>query len=582
MEEKALQHYIDCLLEAPVIAVDTETTKDGLTGFAAIKDGRSYCMGISVAFRHPLFGVMSAYFPFRHPVGDNLDKSALLKVKMVLEMPDKHLVFHNEKFDLFSLKTIGIVPRGKLYDTAVIAHMVNEEWPSKKLDWLSRYLLKDKKDSKEVDAWERVVGWDNIPAKIMALYACHDAELTLGLFEYLWPHMKEQELDCLWPTEASFTQVLYGIEATGLRVDRDFCARKIELGTSVMDSIEQRLGLRPSSPIDLGKFLLDELGLPKFDKHGKPTDGKPSFAKLAMEEYDLILARDGREDAKAVLEYRGWQKAVSSLYKPALELVSPDGRIRAGFNQAGTVTGRLSCSEPNLQQIPRSSDKVWNGDAKRAFIPAEGTRLIEFDYSQLEFRLATAYGRDSVLLDTFARNDDPFIPTAEAVFGSAEFRQSAKTLTYSTLYGAGITRLMNALGLDQGGAEAVRNRFREAYPGIYQASNQASALAGKRGFVRYWTGRRRHFEFPDFAYKAFNSVIQGGAAELVKHAILRVNDNVVDSNRRIVLTVHDSIVMEVAEGYEEATKKDVTELMTDFPEFGVNFSVDAKEWGTKG
>lgn len=574
---EAADSFLDHLIDARVIAVDTETTKR--KGFASIKDGRAYLMGISMSFRHPIFGIMDAYFPFRHPRGENLPMSYLPKIKMILEDRDKHLIFHNLKFDQFALKTIGIIPRGKLYDTAVLAHMVNEEWPSKKLDWLSKYLLKDSKRKDEIDAWEKVVGWDNIPSEVMAVYAAHDTNLTLRLFEFLWPQMKEQELDKLWPTEIDFTQVLYGIETTGLRVDRDFCLRKSEYGSARMDAITAELGLNPSSPLDLADFLLDQLGFPKFDKNGNLTDGKPSFAKKAMEEYDILLSRDGRQDAKLVTEYRGWQKACSSLYIPALELVSPDGRIRAGFNQAGTVTGRLSCSEPNLQQIPRNSDKEWNGDAKQAFIPADGCRLIEFDYSQLEFRLATAYGRDDVLLHTFANDEDPFIPTAIGVFGGTEFRQSAKTLTYSTLYGAGLTRLMNALNLSQAQAQTVRESFRSLYPGIYDASNQAQRKAATVGHVRYWTGRRRHFEHPDYAYKAFNSVIQGGAAELVKHAILRVDREVVDSSRRIVLTVHDSIVMEVAEGSEERTIKEVTELMTDFPEFGVKLSVDAKEWG---
>lgn len=575
MEPQAFLHFIDCLLDAPVIAVDTETT-----GIEGIKDGRAWLTGISVAFRHPLFGVMSAYFPFRHP-DDNLGHEELKKVKMFLEMPEKHLVFHNLKFDLFSLKSIGIVPRGRLYDTAVIAHMINEEWPSKKLDWLSRYLLNDHKDDKVVRAWAETWGWAKVPAKVMAPYAKHDAELTLALFELLWPQMKEQELAGLWPREVAFSDVLYGIETVGLRADLDFCERKVERGTECMASIESTLGFRPSSPIDLGKFLLDELGLPKFDKNGKRTDGKPSFAKKAMEEYDLILARDGRKEAQLVVEYRGWQRAVSALYTSILEKVSPDGRIRTDFNMARARTGRLSSSGPNLQQIPRNANNEWNGDAKCAFIETDGTTLLEFDYSQLEFRLATAYGRDSVLLDVFERNEDPFIPTAIAVFGGPEFRQSTKTLTYSTLYGAGNERIMNALGLSSEKAQEIRGRFRDTYPGIYNASKTAEYQAKTKGYVRYWTGRRRHFEIPAFAYKAFNSVIQGGGAELVKDALLRVSNSVVDNNRRIVLTVHDSIVMEVAHGFEEQTIKEVTDCMTDFPDFGVNLAVDAKVWGTK-
>lgn len=571
MTNEGFNHFFESLLAAPAIAVDTETT-----GFN-VKDGRDFLIGISVAFHHPLFGMMSAYFPFRHEE-DNLNRECLMKIKTVLEATDKHLYFHNLKFDLFSLKSIGIVPKGRLYDTAVMAHLVNEEWPSKSLDWLSRVLLKDNKTKDEVAAWAKIYGWGRVPAKIMAPYAQQDAELTLRLFDLLWSRMKRQSLDSLWPIEASFTDVLYSIESTGLRVDDSFCSQKIEQGNSRMDAIESYLGFRPSASTGLRKFLLDELGMPKFDKFGNFTDGKPSFAKAAMAEYDILLNRDGRKEAQLVLEYRGWQKVCSSLYESVLAKMSPDGRVRASFIQHGTVTGRLSCREPNLQQIPRNSTNTWNGDAKLAFMPTEGTQLIEFDYSQLEFRLATVYGQDEILLNVFNNNEDPFIPTAEAVFGDAKYRQHAKTLTYSTLYGAGLTRLMNALNLSKEQATAVRDSFRRTYPGIYKASNAAADLAASRGYVRYWTGRRRHFSDPNTSYKAFNSVIQGGGAELVKHALIKVHNQIADSNRRIVSTVHDSILMEVAEGYEDITKKEVIEAMTDFPEFDIKFTVDSKNW----
>lgn len=571
LTESDISKHLSAMIDAEVIAVDTETT-----GFG-VRDGSDYLMGISVAYYLGDLGIMSAYFPVRHQ-GENLDFDVLHRLRPILE--SKPLIFHNIKFDLQSLATVNINPGSdpsqRLFCTQQIAHMVNEEWFSKKLDSLSRNLLGDQKAKDEVEKWTHAFGWKTVPADLMDEYARHDAELTLRLFaEILWQEAKSQELDQLWDVELAYIKLLDKMERRGVHVNQEFVKTKISVGTTRMQDVCDELGFEPT-PTHLNKLFFEELKLPVLSL---TPGGKPCLDKKNMEQYDEILSHLDDKRARLVLEYRGWQKAVSSLYSSAIERVSPDGRLRPNFVPHGTKTGRLSCRDPNLQQIPRQSSNVWNGDAKRSFDFTPGYRGLEFDYSQLEFRLAAAYGGVDILLDIFEKNEDPFLPTAIEVFGGIEFRQSAKTLTYTTLYGGGQRRISFALGISESAASDVINRFRELYPGIYAASSKATKLAATRGYVRYWTGRRRHFPNPEFAYKAFNSIIQGGAAELVKHAMLRVDEQVCNEDCRIVLTVHDSIVLEVKEELAEQVIDPVKKLMSDFPQFGVKFDVDCKEWG---
>lgn len=573
MDETSVQRHIDAMMDAEVIAVDTETT-----GFL-VKDGRDYCMGVSVAYRLGILGIVSAYFPFRHQGPGNLDLAYVDSLSRVLR--SKPLVLHNGKFDLHSLATLGIDlinSDNKIYCTVNIAHMVNEEWPSKSLEYVSQTLLKKGKEkSAELEGWITAFGWGSVPAGLMAKYACVDAERTLEVFEILWPMMREQELVPLWPIERRFLRLLTKIERRGVSIDSDFCSSKASYGRSRMAEIANDLGYETIGPNALQDLLIDRLALPVLARSEK-TD-KPSFTKKEMEEYDLMLQKVDSPVARLILEYRGWQKAVTSLYEPLLELVSPDGRVRANFKQHGTRTGRLSCAEPNLQQIPRQSDKEWNGDAKRSFRASDGYDLYGYDYSQLEFRLAAAYGREKWLLDVF--NDesrDVFSELAERI---SETRQSSKTYVYCTMYGGGKGKVALTLGKDISAIEENYALFRESIAGIRHVSEVAQKRAKERGFVKYWTGRRRHFPYTEGHHKAFNSLLQGGGAELVKRAMIAIDDdveNIPHDVARIVLQVHDEIVFEIKEGYREQVEPFIVKHMTNFPEFGVQLKVEGKVW----
>lgn len=568
MDESSIDKHISAMFDAEIIAVDTETT--GLK----VQDGTDYLMGISVAYRLGPLGIMSAYFPFRHESG-NLDRSVLAKLGSVFS--SKPLVFHNLKFDLHSLATIGLTlpTDAKLFCTMNMAHMVNEELPSKGLDYLAvKYLNEGKTDA--VKQWADVWGWSTVPVGLMDPYACKDAELTLRLFELLWPEMRKQELHTLWPTERRFTRLLVDMEQRGVLVNEDFAKDKVAQGEEIMARIEKHLGWSPTSSMDLEKFLIDDLGLPVH--HVSEKTGKPSFNKEAMEFYDELLLLQDRTEAKLVLVYRGWQKAVSSLYRPALNLRSPDGRVRCNFKQHGTKTGRLACAEPNLQQVPRKSDKPWNGNSKQTFLPTPGNELWGYDYSQLEFRLATAYGRIPWLMEVF--NDESRDVFTELAGRIGEQRQSAKTYVYCTMYGGGKAKVAATLGKPLQDIESNYDLFKTSIEGINEAARVAQKRAKSEGYVRMWTGRRRHFPYEEGQHKAFNSVLQGGGAEVVKRAMVMIDsDERIDKTRcNIVLQVHDEIVFDMDPAYRAEVEPIIIHHMTNFPEFGVNFAVEGKVW----
>jgi DNA polymerase-1 len=561
---KALQESTD------LVALDTETT--GLS----VVDGRDHLMGISIAFHHGV-DLVSAYLPFRHPVGGNLDVGTRQRFLDILS--HKSIILHNGKFDLHSLATLGFVPVGRVYCTMTMAHMVNENWPSKKLDFLAGILLNDHKDSADLDIFVKRFGWARVPADLMEPYARKDAILTRRLFDVLAERLKKQELQQLWSVDEEFLKLLAKMEKRGVLLDLEKCAAGTERGTERMAGIVKTLGFDPAKGSALAKYLLEDLGLPAMKLTPK---NKASFDKEAMAEYDIILGNSNDPTAKLVAEYRGWQKSVGSSYTGWSSRVSPDGRLRPNYKVHGTRTGRLSCENPNLQQIPRSSSKAWDGDIKSCFTAPDGYSLIEFDYSQLEFRVAACYAKEADLVADFTNGIDPFIRTAREVFGvfTPETRQFSKTLTYSIQYGAGVNRVSHALDLDPSAARATIDKFYETYPGIRRVSKRASAMADRDGYVKYWTGRKRHFGGSESSHKAFNSIVQGGCAELVKRKMLELSRTVDCDDVQMLLQVHDSVVFQIKNDLVEEVSPLIEKTMANWEEAPeVPLKVEGKQWG---
>lgn len=555
------------------VAIDTETTGLRLT------QGEDYCQGVSMAFRAGGM-VFKKYFPFRHREGFNLDIDYARQ--LVEALASKNVIFHNRKFDFHSLATLGVGPWRfeRAYDTMLMAHMFNENKPyEKSLDNCGKlYVGRGKTKKAEMDAFTDALGWGNVPSHLMAEYAEGDAEVTLELFEKLEVLCKRKfgdQWEELWDWDERFNDALFRMEQLGVHVDLKFCRQYQGIAEIEMAQIEDELGFQPSKTSQLGPFLFEELKLPVLEY---TPAGKPKMDKNVMQEYDKML--EGREDERArlVLDYRGWQKASSAFYLPFQKLVDSRGKIHANFKQQGTVTGRLSCAEPNLQQIPRESTKVWNGRIRTAFYGTEGFSLFGFDYSQLELRLAAAYGHEEWLIQGFADRDfDPFETLAGRI---GIIRQDAKTFTYSMIYGAGedkVAKTMHKTVYENADNYAA---YTKSVPGIMRVKQMAGTKCKQRGYVRYWTGRRRHL-YPDDSYKAFNALLQGGGAEVVKRVMVTIAETVCDENCRLVLQVHDELVFEIRDGMYAEYAPRIIAAMEALPleVFGFPFYVDGKHWG---
>jgi len=387
----------------------------------------------------------------------------------------------------------------------------------------------------------------------------------------------------LWDTEEKFLRFLYDVEHNGIKVNKELCKDLSVQAESAMQTIEDSLGFRPSEPTKLGPFLLEELKLPILKV--SETTSKPSFDRSVMEEYDLLLENKNDVRARLVLEYRGWQKAYSSCYKSYLDLVSPDERIRSSFKMHGTRTGRLSCEKPNLQQIPRSSNKPWNGQVKQCFIPeSDEWELWEFDYSTLEFRIAAVYANNPALIERINNGEDLHQASVDMIRDKSgiEFdRYTIKTTNFLKLYGGQVKRLALQLRLPVEKAMVINTAWDNTFPEMRLVMADAEMKAKLNGHVKYWTGRRKHYGTywnKGAEHKAFNALCQGGGAEVTKTAAVKTH-HFASVFARPVLTVHDSIVWEIKKDHVgDLVPKIKSEMESGFP-FSVELVVDAHKWG---
>lgn len=568
MSTQQLDLLMEGLTHVKYVALDTESS--GLD----LRDGTGRVLGFSIAFEVVNGMVFSGYFPVTH-IDFNYDESIVRRIMTGLQ--GKTLIMHNAKHDLVALDRMGYPWTGRFMDTMLMAHMLDENLPNKSLDYLARRFVGEHKERSDfMQKYINAFGWGMLPADVVQEYAEHDAVITLKLFKYLKPQWDKEGLKDYWGNAegAEFTRVLAEIERTGVRLDQDFIAQEIAKGRFLMDDIEATLDANPASSLGLQRLLLEELGLPVIKR---TPAGKPSFDRATMEQYDVLLEDLGNPVASYVLTYRGWQKVVSSTYEPLLQLVGPDGRVRPNFKIHGTVTGRLSCERPNLQQIPRSSTHDWNGNAKRAFIADPGWRLINFDYKNLEFRLAAAYANQPELLAFFNSGRDVF---SEMALSLGMQRQDVKTLVYTIMFGGGVNRISTVFKVPEHQARDLLEDFYFKYPELRKASNMAQSIVRRKGKIQLWSGRYRHFDNAERAsHKAFNSMIQGGAADIVKRQIVRVHRALDPSEARIVLTVHDSLVVEIKDDKVDELIPDIQALMeTVIPDFGVKFEVEVEPW----
>lgn len=582
LDEDLAYSLVEKALEADIVAIDTETNywKKSPTP-RDVRDGTGHACGISIAYRNAT-GMIAFFLPFRYQsLNYSLDRFRPVIQRIV---DNKPLTFHNAKHDLVSLTTLGVdTSRARFFCTMLMAHLVNENLISKSLDYCAKYFLKN--DGKHLSPYVKAVtdnlGWDMVPPIDFAEYASVDAALHLELFEHLLPKIKKENLGQMWLHKEKFTRLIMKMESKGVLLDTEFSTTKMEQGLAIMERLREELGgFNPASPKDLYQLLCVQLGLPEIIN---PKTKRRTFDKNAMAKYEEVLQYSDNPTARRILEYRGYQKTVSSNYRAYLELLSPDGRLRPNYKMHGTKTGRMSCEKPNLQQIPRESPKPWNGDLKKAFVASPGRTLYEFDYAQLELRLGTAYAEEPHLVEVFREDRDIFTEMANRIGMS---RQDTKTLVYAIQYGAGVPTISLGLGISPAKARQRIDDYYEAYPAFRNIQQKVNQTVLRYGKAPLWSGRFRHFENPkEEYYKAFNSVIQGGAADIVERVMLHI-DGLDLPGTDLLLQVHDSIVLEIDDDHAQDVVPEIERQMAqvdtitgqDFK--GVRFKAESKVWGT--
>lgn len=585
-----LHKFIEGAKSAKYLVVDTEGNgKD-------VRDRSSgpVTMGVTLTYRDKNFIKQSYYFAFQHIIGDNQPEF----FSEVCELLRIHpcLIFHNAKHDIVALELWDIYRRHGFYCTMIMLHLINENLLSYSLDSASRlYGGEPKAMTPLLKRIIEFMGWGHIPVDMMRKYSIQDGDITLDLFEKIHPEFCAQGYDGkYWYDTESWIWTISQMEKCGIKIDNELCEREIEKATKILKELKENLGgMNPLSPKDLYELLIVKLKLPIVKRTEK---GQPSFDKEAMALYQPMLEKINSPVAKHVIRYRGWNKVKSTNYEPYLRLQGKDGRLRPNYNLHRAKTRRLSCGSnsdgktevksPNLQNVPRASEKEWDGDLKAAFIAEEDYTLWDIDQSQAEMRVSTAYSADPKLIEIFNSDVSLFDQMAEDL---GWLRQDVKTFMYATGYGAQDQRIADTFKIELFEANGMRSDFDNTYSTYVALKKFVAGRAEKQRYIKYWTGARRHFKTPREAkHLSFNSLMQGGVAELIKYNAIEIAEIIDWDTCKMLLQVHDSLDFEIKNGHEDYWLPKIKKIMETPPPLFVEktlvevpFKVDIKKWGTE-
>jgi DNA polymerase I len=541
---QALQEKL--ALASNYVVVDTETT--WLTG---IREDRML-MGVSI-----LFDGQTYYIPVGHTdYFMDIPKNQIIPSDFFSGIKCS-VVFHNAKFDLSVLKQAGCpVPVNNIQDTMIMAHLIWENYRSYSLDNLTKLYKCTNKATSTAKVMK--TNWNDMPVVAMMSYATQDVLATAELYEKLLPEYKE--IKHVWENvDRSFMVLLSEMEDKGIPIDGEMCLDLENQTRLRMIQIEAELGFDPSKPSQVRTKLFSE------PPTGYGLTPLSFTAKTLVPQVNIdFLEKTNHPVCGLLLEYSRCKKYLTSYFVPYQKLAGKAGRLYPSFRQHGTVTGRLSCAEPNLQQIPRTSN------VKNVFMPEKNCHLVEIDYSNIEMRLAAVYAQQPELLEEFStREGDVHGRVAESL--KVE-RFKAKVINFLIIYGGGVRALAFQLRCPESEAKKILDSYKKTYPEIFTTMKRAeNACNNNGGSVRLWSDRIRHFPYVSEHHKAFNSVVQGGAFEIVKRSMLGLNDAGFDIRNQ----VHDSVWLNIQ---DLETVKLAENIMEDWveKEFGLPFFVESK------
>jgi DNA polymerase-1 len=580
----AFEAWLARIRSADLVAFDTETT--------SLEYMQAEIVGLSVS----VAAGAAAYIPVAHDypgAPDQLPRDEVLeKLRPWLEDPDAGKVGHHLKYDAHVLARHGIHLRGMAFDSMLESYVLNSVATRHDMDSVARHYL-----GRETIHYEDVAGkgarqltFNEIDLETAAPYAAEDADITLQLHETLWEKLREVEplRKVYTDIEQPLVPVLLDMEETGVLLDRDMLAKQSTELAKRMAELEQEaheLGGGPfnlGSPKQLQEILFDRLELPVIRKtpKGQPSTAEDVLQELA-EDYDL---------PRVIIEYRGVSKLKSTYTdKLPLQIAASTGRVHTSYHQAVAATGRLSSTDPNLQNIPIRTEEGRR--IRQAFVAPAGHVLLAADYSQIELRIMAHLSGDQGLLDAFAAGADVHRATAAEVFEvdiddvSANQRRSAKAINFGLMYGMSAFGLGKQLGIPRNEAQEYIDLYFDRYPGVRAYMDDTRESAAQRGYVETVFGRRlylpeinaRNAQRRQYAERsAINAPMQGTAADIIKRAMIRVHDWLqgADAGGRMIMQVHDELVFEVAAERVDAFSSEVADIMCGAADLAVALKVD--------
>ncbi|MBH3312738.1 DNA polymerase I [Pseudomonas mosselii] len=587
LDQARFDAWLEKLRQAPLFAFDTETT--GLDAQQAQLVGLSFAVEPHEA----------AYVPLAHDYEGapaQLDRDAvLLALKPLLEDPAKGKIGQNAKYDINILAngSPAILMRGVAYDTMLESYVLDSTATRHDMDSLAQKYLDHTTISFEDIAGKgaKQLTFNQIPLEKAGPYAAEDADITLRLHHALQARLATTPsvLPVLMDIEMPLVPVLAKIERQGALVDAALLGvQSGELGAKLVELEREAYALAGEafnlgSPKQLGAILYDKLGMPVLSKTAK---GQPSTAEAVLDD----LAEQGYPLPKVLMQYRSLSKLKSTYTDKLPGQINPrTGRIHTSYQQAVAATGRLSSSDPNLQNIP-----VRTAEGRRirqAFVASPGYKLLAADYSQIELRIMAHLAKDEGLLHAFRNDLDVHRATAAEVFGVAladvtsDQRRSAKAINFGLIYGMSAFGLAKQIGVDRKQSQDYIDRYFTRYPGVLAYMERTRAQAAEQGFVETLFGRRLYL--PDINAKnpalrkgaertAINAPMQGTAADIIKRAMVAVDNWLTDSklDARVILQVHDELVLEVREDLVEQVKDEIRGYMSGAADLDVPLLVE--------
>jgi DNA polymerase-1 len=580
----ALDTWLAKLGASELFAFDTETT--------SLNYMQAEVVGVSFACEPGC----AAYVPLAHDypgAPEQLNREAVLaKLKPLLEDPGRAKLGQNLKYDANVLANHGIHLAGIAEDSMLESYVLDSTATRHDMDSLSLKYLGQKTISFEDIAGKgaKQLTFNQIALDQAAPYAAEDADITLRLHHALAPKLAAQPaLAQLYrDTEIPLVPVLSRIERNGALVSRQALAdqsHELAVRLQALEVSAHELAGQPfnlSSPKQLGEILFEKLGIPVLKKtpKGAPSTAEEVLAELALD-YPLPAV---------LLEHRSLSKLKSTYTDKLPLMIDPStGRVHTSYHQAVTATGRLSSSDPNLQNIPIRSEEGRR--IRAAFIAAQGYRLVAADYSQIELRIMAHLSQDAGLLSAFAQGLDVHSATAAEVFGvplaqvSGDQRRKAKAINFGLIYGMSAFGLAKQLHLGRQEAQTYIDLYFARYPGVADYMTRTRATAHEQGYVETLFGRRLHLPEINARNKqrqqaaertAINAPMQGTAADIIKKAMIAVDhwltETVIDA--RMIMQVHDELVFEVAEADADRLTEALPALMADVAELAVPLLVE--------